>query len=196
MDSAAVQYDILAQLLPAILFTVVAIVVAAVGIMRWRPTVATLAIVSLALLVVGSILYRNPILDATAPQPTPLATDTGSSTAQIMGLSAQHSSIILGSLCAFFALIVAARGRQFGWFAGIAVASIISGLAGLLLLMPTLVFDFTSQEQAQSIITTSNVPLIAAVLAGFVALVELLYALIGQTVAGVTLTTNDDITMP
>lgn len=126
MDSALKQYDYLDLLLPSVLFAVLAILVAAVGIARWRPVMVTTSLVGFALLMVGGILSHSPVA-ATAS--AALADSSVSSTQQIFAIAALRSGIVLGMLAAFYTLIVAARAHQWAWFVGIGLAAII-GAAG------------------------------------------------------------------
>lgn len=192
MDSALKQYDYLDLLLPSVLFAVLAILVAAVGIARWRPVMVIASLVGLALLVVGGILSHSPVA-ATAS--AALAESSVSSTQQVFAIAALRSGIVLGMLAAFYTLIVAARSHQWGWFLGIGLAAIIGAAAGVLVQSPSIWFDVLGDQQAHAIASAPSYMLIGSVVAGLPLIVVLLDGLLGNPTPEMMRASND-VTLP
>ncbi|HET8907337.1 MAG TPA: hypothetical protein VFN11_10265 [Ktedonobacterales bacterium] len=192
MDSALKQYDYLDLLLPSVLFAVLAILVAAVGIARWRPVMVTTSLVGFALLMVGGILSHSPVA-ATAS--AALADSSVSSTQQIFAIAALRSGIVLGMLAAFYTLIVAARAHQWAWFVGIGLAAIIGAAAGVLVQSPSIWFDALGDQQAHAIASVPSYMLIGSVVAGLPLIVVLLDGLLGNPTPEVMRASND-VTLP
>jgi hypothetical protein len=192
MDSALKQYDYLDLLLPSVLFAVLAILVAAVGIARWRPVMVTTSLVGLALSVVGGILSHSPVA-ATAS--AALADSRVSSTQQIFAIAALRSGIVLGMLAAFYTLIVAARAYQWAWFVGIGLAAIIGAAAGVLVQSPSIWFDALGDQQAHAITSAPSYMLIGSIVAGLPLIVVLLDGLLGNPTPEMMRASNE-VTLP
>jgi hypothetical protein len=196
MDPMAVRYDLLNLLLPTVLFSLLAIVVAAVGVSRWQSTMLVIVLIGLVLLVVGGFLYQNPI--SATPQ-TALA-DTIDSQRELLAESALRNGIVFSTIGAFYALIVASSTRSWGWFIVLAVAAAIGALAGAVLLIPTLFFDFFSDQQAHAVTSAPGYVPIASVATGLPLVVMALYALTAsrssRATTRSTTSMSDDITLP
>lgn len=192
MDSALKQYDYLDLLLPSVLFAVLAILAAAVGVARWRPVMVTTSLVGLVLLVVGGILSHNPVA-ATAS--AVLGDASVRSTQQVFAIAALRSGIVLGTLAAFYTLIVSARAHKWGWFVGIGLTAIIGAVAGVLVQSPPIWFDVLGDQLARAVASAPSYMLIGSIVAGLPLIVVLLDGLLGNPTPEMVRASND-VTLP
>jgi hypothetical protein len=189
------NYNILYFLLPAVLSPILAAVVAAIGLRRWRPTILTLAIVGLILSFVGVILFHNPLFDTSAHD---VLTGNSNPMQEVIAAAALKSGVVIGSIGVFYALILTARARRWGWFTTITTAAVISAIAGVALLSPSILFDFLSNEQVHSLASVPGFKFIMYAIASLSLMVMILFALLsrGSPVTFAAPSMSDEVTLP
>lgn len=195
MTFTLTNYTILYFLLPAVLSPILAAVVAAIGLRRWRPTILTLAIVGLILSLVGAVLFHNPLFDTSAHD---VLNSSRNLMQEVIAAAALKSSIVIGGIGVFYALILTARAQRWGWFTAITVAAVISAIAGVALLSPSILFDFLSNEQAHSLASVPGFKFIMYTIASLSLIVMILFALLsrGAPVTSAALSMSDEVTLP
>ena len=170
------QNFLLGTVLPSTLFILLVALVAILGAARWRRTLLVLALVALALRLLG-ILIAHFLLGG-MERFLPVGV---SEFLLVIGSPTINLSISVTTVGVFLALVLAAQARSWGWFTSILLAAIISALAanfafslyGLLVFAPT--------SQAYQIYLQPTYIIITNVIAGLNILAILLYALVGPT---------------
>ena len=107
----------------------------------------------------------------------------------------------LGALTgAFYALIVAGRVRRWGWFTALAIATIISSIAGVLQAQPTILLDILGQQLAHDIGSAPGYVLISSIATSLSLLLQLLFALLSghpsATYRPLAVASSDAVTLP
>lgn len=195
MNLSPLNYDVLVILLPALLFPILAAVVAAIGLRRWRPSILALAIASLILLLVGALLFSSPLF---ARSLTEILESTHKQTQQFIAATSLQSSMVVGSIGVFYALIQTARVQGWGWFTAITAAAIISTTASMTIVNPGILFDTLSNDQVHSLASAPGFKIIIYILASLSLIVILLYALLSRRspVTAAAPSMADDVTLP
>ena len=119
----------------------------------------------------------------------------------IIGYSLIFCGVICGEVGAFLALVLAARARQWGWFAALLILALIGMLAAQFAFSYYPLFVFVGLDRAQTLFTAPLYAIITTILASLAMVAQLLYALIGpreaaQSPASATLASSDDVTLP
>jgi hypothetical protein len=128
------------------LFALLALVIGSVNLVRWRPVAFVVTLPGIALLLFAGFFMQNPFTTVIAPQDSTPNSDTD--LFRVVTLSAARRGALVALAGAFYALIVAGRVRHWGWFTTLAIASVISAIAGVLLVPPTILFGFLGQQHA------------------------------------------------
>ena len=184
----------LASVLPGTLFILLIALVAVLGVARWQRTLLVLALVALALRVLG--IVSTHFLLGGVERVLPLQV---SEFLLLIGIPIINLSVSVTTVGVFLALVLAARARGWGWFTVILLAAIVSALAAnfAFSLYGLLVFGGTPQA-LQTYLQPPYI-IITNVLAGLNILAILLYALLGPkeaTSAMPAASMSDDTTLP
>ena len=196
MDSTVIQYDILVQLLPPVVFALLAIVIGSINLVRWRPVAFVVTLFGIALLLFAGFFMQNPFV--IVPQGSTLS--SSNDLLCVIALSAARCGALVALAGAFYALIVAGRVRRWGWFTTLAITTIISAVAGVLQVQPTILFDFLGGQQTQAIATAPGYVLIISIVTSLPLLMLLLFALLSgrqsATYRPPTVANSDAVTLP
>jgi hypothetical protein len=182
MNSVMLNF-ILTAALPGIIFPLLMALVAILGVARWPRTLLVLALVALALRVLGvviSVVITHFLLVGIGGLlPIPVVEFL-----VVIGSPIINLSISVETVGVFLALVLAARARSWYWFVTILLATIISALGanfafsiyGLRVFLGTV----SGAQQVSQIYLNPWYIVVANVIAGLNILAVLLYALLGQ----------------
>ncbi|HEU5349210.1 MAG TPA: hypothetical protein VFU63_11425 [Ktedonobacterales bacterium] len=179
-----------ADVIPAVLFPVIAALVAIGGASNGRRTLAVLSLVGLALLLFGGFAISTPIV---------IKPSLGAFDAQWIALPALFVGLGICRIGEVYALILTTRARDWLWFAAILIAAVIGAIAALFVLNANVPYAFLATlGQRSTISQLPYVPLIFSALSGVTLIAQLLYALIGLrgTTNAATSTFADEVTLP
>ena len=163
------------SVIPTLLFPLLIVLAAGIGITRWRRLLLVLSLVALVLLAFGVLFYRT-ILNVQLSNSFP---DSIINLFQPLAIPALRCGSLIGNVGAFLALTLAAHARNWGWFSALAVAAIISALATLVAFDSYGLELFSGTERALSLFLSPLYAIITAVVVGLVLIAQLLYALFG-----------------
>jgi hypothetical protein len=166
---------VVVSLIPTVLFPLLIILAAGLGISRWRRLLLVLSLIALVLLAFGAFFLRT-ILDVRLSNRIP---DSIINLFQPLATPAIIYSSLVGHVGAFLALVLAARARSWGWFSALAVTTIISALAMLVAFNSYGLEIFNGSEQALSLYLSPLYGVISAVIVGLVLIAQVVYALFG-----------------
>ncbi len=192
-----VQNFLLASLLPSTVFILLIGLVALLGIARWRRTLLVLALVALALRVLGIVLIYMPYWGVAHTLPIPVIELLLTSGSPMVNLSINVTTVGI-----FLALVLAARGRLWGWFAAILLAATIGSGAVNFAFSYYGLLVFLGTPRAMQLYAQPSYVIITNVIAGLNIVVMLLYALLSpRTTAAMptavsTASMSDDVTLP
>lgn len=184
------QTFVLQIVLPALLFPFLIVLAAGIGIPHWRRMLLVLTLVALALLIFGAVFLRFTI---NGDQSEWFMYDL-----QAYATPAINLSGVFSRVGAFLALVSVARSRRWSWFIVLAVAAILSALAGMVAFSSEGLELFVGSEQALSLFRSPLFAIVMNTLAGLTILVQLLYALIGPRTSATTTAmsmSSDDVGM-
>lgn len=165
----------LASVLPGIVFPLLIALVAVLGVARWPRTLLALALVALALRILGIVATHFLLGGIERVLPIPV-----SEFLLVIGSPTINLSISVTTVGAFLALALAARARSWGWLTVILLAAIISSLAANFAFSLYGLLVFAPSPQAYQAYLQPPYVIITNVIAGLNILVILLYALLGQ----------------
>lgn len=174
--NAIILNFLLVNVLPSTLFLLLIALVAILGVARWLRTLLVLALVALALRILGVVILQALMRGDTlglAFVSMPMVSNFMISV-----------SISIATVATILALVLASRGRSWGWFVAILLAAIIGALGanfafsiyGLRVFLGTV----SGAQQVSQIYLNPWYIVVANVIAGLNILAVLLYALLGQ----------------
>jgi hypothetical protein len=193
--NAIILNFLLVNVLPSTLFLFLFALVAILGVARWLRTLLVLALVALALRILGVVILQALMRGDTlglAFVSMPMVSNFMISV-----------SISIATVATFLALVLASRGRSWGWFVAILLAAIIGALGanfafsiyGLRVFFGTV----SEVQQVSQIYLDPWYAVVANVIASLNILALLLYALFGPnetTNAAPAASMADDVTLP
>lgn len=192
------QTFVLVSVIPSVLFLLLIVLAAGMGIGRWRRMTQVLATIALALLIFGVVFLRT-IVDVPLSNRIP---DTIVYQFQPYATPAILYSNSIGSVGAFLALVLAARSCNWVWFTILAVAEIISTVAALAAFNSFSLEIFLGSERALSLFLSPLYAVIMSVLVSLTLVAQLLYTFINPQAKPVaapvaaTVSMSDDMTLP
>ncbi|HEX5548093.1 MAG TPA: hypothetical protein VFX24_11835 [Ktedonobacterales bacterium] len=162
----------LANVLPSILFILLIALVAVLGVARWPRALLALALVALALRILGIVIIQI-VLHGVILSPA-------SEFLLAISNPTINMSVSITTIGTFLALVMAARGRSWGWLAAIVLTAIISsGAVGFAFSYYGL-FVFVGMPRATQMYAQPSYIIITTILASLNILAILLYTLLGQ----------------
>lgn len=165
----------LASVLPGIVFPLLIALVAVLGVARWPRTLLVLALVALALRLLGIVISHFLLGGIEHVLPLPV-----SEFLLVIGSPIVNLSISVTTVGVFLALALAARARSWAWLTVILLAAIISSLAGNFAFSLYGLLVFAPSSQAYQTYLQPPYVIVTNVIAGLNILVILLFALLGQ----------------
>lgn len=192
------QMFVLMGVVPSVLFTVLIVLTAGLGIARWRRMTQVLSVIAIALLIFGAVFLRS-IVDVQLSNRIP---DALVYSFQPYATPAILYSSSIGGLGAFLALVLAARSRNWTWFTILAAAEIISTLAALAAFDNYNLEIFLGSERALNLFLSPLYAVIMSALVGLTLVAQLLYTFISPDATPVaaskasTASMSDDPTLP
>ncbi|HEY7339495.1 MAG TPA: hypothetical protein VH591_01330 [Ktedonobacterales bacterium] len=173
------QSFLLGAVLPSTLFILLIALVAILEAARWPRALLVLALVALALRVLGIVITRILLVSVASSLPVSVIEFLLVISSPIINVS-----ISVTTVGVFLALILAARARRWYWFAAILLAAIISafGVNFAFSIYGLRVFAGTvfGEQQVSQIYLDPWYIVVSNVIAGLSILAILLYALLGQ----------------
>ena len=170
------QTYVIVSLIPTVLFPLLIMLAASLGISRWRRLLLVLSLVALVLLAFGALFLRT-IVDDHFSSSFP---DSIINLFQPLAAPAIIYSSLVGHVGAFLALVLAARARGWGWFSVLAVTTLISALATLFAFNSYGLELFSGSERALSVYLSPLYGVVMTVIVGLALIAQALYALFGQ----------------
>jgi len=165
----------LASVLPGIVFPLLIALVAVLGVARWPRTLLVLALVALALRLLGVVVTHFLLGGVERILPVRV-----SEFLLLIGSPIINLSISVTTVGVFLALVLAARARSWGWFSVILLATIISALAANFAFSLYGLLVFAPSSQAYQTYLQPPYIIITNVIASLNILAIVLYAFLGQ----------------
>ncbi|HEY1387950.1 MAG TPA: hypothetical protein VGF38_05350 [Ktedonobacterales bacterium] len=188
------QNFLLGTVLPSTLFILLIALVAILGVARWPRTLLALALVALALRVLGIVIIRFLLVGEAPSLPIPVIEFLLVISSPIINLSVSVTTVGV-----FLALVLAARVRNWGWFTAILLAAIIGAIGANFAFSIYGLRVFFGVQQVSQIYLNLWYIVVVNVIAGLNILTLLLYALLGPketTNATPAASMPDDPTLP
>lgn len=164
----------LASVLPGIVFPLLIALVAVLGVARWPRTLLALALVALALRILG-IVIAHFLLGGMERVLPPRVSEF----LLLIGSPIINLSISVTTVGVFLALVLSARARSWGWFSVILLAVIVSAFATNFAYSLYGLLVFVGTPQAYQTYLQPPYIIITNVVASLNIVAILLYALIG-----------------
>ena len=173
--SQIMQNFLIGTVLPSILFILLIALVAVLGVARWPRTLLALALVALALRLLGIVIAHFLLGGMERVLPTRV-----SEFLLLIGSPIINLSISVTTVGVFLALVLSARVRSWGWFSVILLAVIVSAFAANFAYSLYGLLVFVGTPQAYQIYLQPPYIIITNVIASLNIFALLLYALLGQ----------------